>query len=276
MISIYGGTGFIGSAFYSKYKNECCLIDKFKKTPTSEELLYFISTVDNYNVYTDPYLDINTNLIKLVEVLEELRYNDKKYTFNFISSWFVYGKTTDLPANENSPCNPTGFYSITKHAAEKLLISYCNTFKINYRIFRLTNIIGIGDKKISKKKNAIQFMINCLAKNETVELYDGGTHIRDYMDVDDACRAIYHCIKNAPVNEIINISNSQPKTIGEIIEYSKNKLNSKSDIVNIIPTNFHEIVQIKNMWLDNSKLTSYGYVPKISVIQSIDKILETM
>jgi nucleoside-diphosphate-sugar epimerase len=228
--------------------------------------------VDNYNVYTDPYLDINTNLIKLINVLEYCK--DKDVVFNFVSSWFVYGKTNVLPATEESFCNPTGFYSITKRTAEQLLISYCQTFNIKYRILRLTNIIGNGDIKISKKKNALQYMINCLKNNEKISLYDGGNNIRDYMDVSDACRAMKCVLDNCPLNEIINISNSEPKKIGELIYYAKDKLNSKSIIESIEPTNFHNIVQIKDMWLDNKKLLSLGYTPSINVFESIDTILE--
>lgn len=277
MISIFGSSGFVGSKFVSLYSNECIPIEKYKNTPKSSNILYLISTVDNYNVHVDPYLDINTNLIKLIDVLEECKKLNQidPVVFNFVSSWFVYGKTPDLPAKEISICNPTGFYSITKYAAEKLIMSYCDTFGIKYRILRLTNIIGVGDKKVSRKKNALQYMIQCLKENKPIQLYDGGSHIRDYMDVGDACMAIKCCIDNAPTNEIINISNSEPHSIGEIIQYANSKLNSKSVITNIPPTEFHKIVQIENMYLDNTKLLSYGYIPKTNVIQSIDKLLES-
>jgi nucleoside-diphosphate-sugar epimerase len=277
MISVFGSSGFVGSKFVSLYQDNCISISKNENAPKSSNILYLISTVDNYNVHSDPYLDINTNLIKLVAVLEECKKinENNPVIFNFVSSWFVYGKTPDLPAKETSVCNPTGFYSITKHAAERLIMSYCDTFGMKYRILRLTNIIGVGDKKASKKKNALQYMINCLKTDEPIHLYDGGSHIRDYMDVEDACRAINCCIENAPTNEIVNISNCEPHSIGEIIQYANSKLNSKSVITNIPPTNFHKVVQIENMWLDNSKLLSYGYIPKTNVIQSVNTLLES-
>jgi nucleoside-diphosphate-sugar epimerase len=275
MISLYGGNGFIGSNFFKMYSDSVYKIDRNENTPKSNDILYFISTVDNYNIYTDPYIDIETNLIKLIDVLDACnKSNFKNITFNFVSSWFVYGKTNDLPANENSICNPTGFYSITKRAAEQMLISYCQTFNINYRIFRLTNIIGPDDKKISKKKNALQYMINCLKTNESISLYDGGSHIRDYMYVSDACRAMKIILDNSKINEIYNISNSNPCKIGDIINYSRNKLNSNSKILSIEPSEFHNIVQIKDMWLDNKKLLSYGYKPEYGIYEAIDKILE--
>lgn len=274
MISIYGSSGFIGSEFL-KNNNDCIIIPKDEHKPKSNNILYFISTIDNYNVYTDPYIDINTNLIKLIDVLKFCKeYNDKDtLVFNFISSWFVYGKTNEFPISENAYCNPTGFYSITKRTAEQLLISYCETFNIKYRILRLTNIIGKSDTKVSRKKNAIQYMINLLKLNEDVYLYESGNHIRDYMHVEDACRAIRCVIDNCPYNEIINISNSEPKTIKELIYYAKDRLSSTSKINNIESTNFHNIVQTKNVWLKNDKLLSYGYIPKINAMEAIDKIL---
>jgi nucleoside-diphosphate-sugar epimerase len=277
MISIFGSSGFIGSRFISLYQDKCISIEKNINIPKSKDILYFISTTDNYNVYTDPYLDINTNLIKLISVLEECKKINEKtpVTFNFISSWFVYGKTNDFPAKETSRCNPTGFYSITKHTAEKLLISYCDTFNIKYRILRLTNIIGSNDKKISKKKNAIQYLIDKLKNNEDVELYNNGNVVRDYMFVDDCCRAINTCIERANYNEIINISNSEPVFIKDIIYYAKEKLKSSSKIISIETPEFHKNVQIENIYLDNTKLINLQYTPQTTVYQAIDKILET-
>ena len=132
--SIYGSSGFIGSKFSSMYGGYS--IWREEDTPVSDtDVLYFISTTHNYHVFDDPYLDINTNLIKLISVLEEFKDGCKGKTFNFISSWFVYWDT-DFQAREGSVCNPKGFYSITKQAAERMVASYCETFELNYKIFR--------------------------------------------------------------------------------------------------------------------------------------------
>ena len=70
---------------------------------------------------------------------------------------------------------------------------------------------------VSKKKNALQYMIKNLAANETIQLYEGGEHIRDYMYVDDTCEAIMCCIKKAPTGEIINIGSNKPIKIKDLI-----------------------------------------------------------
>ena len=190
-ICVYGAGGFIGSRFCSMYPDSIP-IGRDELSPKSNNILYLISTVHNYNIFTEPHKDINTNLNKLIDVLEACRGTD--FVFNFVSSWFVYGKNCTMNTHEGTPCDPTGFYSITKRAAEQMLICYCETYGIRYRIFRLTNIIGENDQKASPKKNAIQHMIGQLKKNEPVKLYDGGSNIRDFMYVEDTCRAMKLCM----------------------------------------------------------------------------------
>lgn len=274
MISIYGSTGFIGGRYSQMYSNAVVPVERDQNAPHSKDVLYFISTTHNYNIFTEPYKDIDTNLTKLISVLEECRKTDPNTVFNFVSSWFVYGMNCTLDTKETTVCDPRGFYSITKRAAEQMLACYCQTFGMKYRILRLTNIIGETDFGVSAKKNAVQHMIGLLKRNEPVKLYDDGSNIRDFMYVDDACRAIDVSIRNAPMNEIINISNSEPVSIGEIICYSKDKLGSQSELISIETPHFHQVVQVKDVCLNNEKLRSYGYEPSIHTMEGIDRILK--
>ena len=194
-------------------------------------------------------------------------------TFNFISSWFVYGNVP-LPAKETATCDPKGFYSITKRAAEQLLISYCETFGLNYRILRLSNILGPQDKKVSKKKNALQYMINQLKNNEDISLYDGGNTYRDYLYVDDCVDAINLILEKGDLNTIYNIGSGYPTYIGKVIEYAKEQLNSTSNIGNIPPAEFHNIVQTKNMVLDTTKLQLLGFKPKYSSYDIVNTLIK--
>ena len=178
-LSVYGGTGFVGGNFSRMYPDETIVIPREQREPESDEILYFISTVDNYNVHTNITLDVETNLKVLCETLDKCR--DSDVTFNFISSWFVYGDIP-LPAREDSHCKPTGFYSITKRAAEDLVMSFCRTYGKNYRILRLANVMGAGDGKTSAKKNALAFMVDKMKKDEEIFLYDDGTGVEGSGD----------------------------------------------------------------------------------------------
>jgi nucleoside-diphosphate-sugar epimerase len=269
MISVYGSSGFVGSRFCNLYPNFIVKQDREQREPKTKNILYLISTVDNYNVHTNITLDVETNLKVLCEVLDFCR--DTNIVFNFISSWFVYGET-ELPAKEEYHCKPTGFYSITKKAAEDLLISFCMTYGVRYRILRLCNVIGNGDGKVSAKKNALSYMIDLLKKNEDVYLYDNGTPIRDVMHVDDVCRAIKLICDMGNLNEIYNIGSGQPTTIGDIIFTAKEYLNSTSQIKSREAPEFHKIVQAKDFWLDTTKLKELGFIQSITLDQTIKEL----
>jgi nucleoside-diphosphate-sugar epimerase len=275
-INVFGGTGFIGSRFCSLHSDHVVVNDRDDYTLKTNNVLYFISTIDNYNVHKDLHIDVDTNLTVLLNVLENIKNSpNKDITFNFISSWFVYGQNNKIPFKEDDlGCNPTGFYSITKRCAEQLIISFCETFDIKYRIFRLANVLGEGDKKISKKKNALQFLIQEIVNNRDVELYYGGNVLRDYIYVDDVCDALFHCINKAPINEIINIGSGKPHLFLNIIKEAILKANSSSKIVEINPTHFHNVVQVKNSYLDTTKLTNYGYKCKYSIEDIVQKLID--
>jgi len=269
MISVYGSSGFIGSRFCELYVDYCTRQDRNERKPRSKDILYLISTVDNYNVHTNITLDVETNLKVFCEVLDYCR--DSDITFNFISSWFVYGETK-LPAKEEYECKPTGFYSITKKAAEDLLISFCRTYGVKYRIIRLCNVLGVGDKKTSSKKNALSNMIELLKKNEEVYIYDNGTPIRDVMHVDDVCRAIKLICDSGNVNEIYNVGSGQPTTIGDIIYSAKEYINSSSQIKSKEAPEFHKIVQTKDFWFDTTKLKNLGFLQSITLEEIIKEL----
>ena len=150
-ISVFGGTGFIGGTFCKLYPEDVILVPRNSKDPESNEVLYFISTTTNQSVFSNLHIDIDTNLSLFVDILDKCK--DKNITFNFISSGFVYGNDV-INAKESDCCNPTGFYTITKRCAEQLLISFCETFGIKYRILRIGNVYGL-DKTISSGKNAL-------------------------------------------------------------------------------------------------------------------------
>jgi nucleoside-diphosphate-sugar epimerase len=194
-------------------------------------------------------------------------------TFNFISSWFVYGET-EMPATEESNCYPNGFYSITKRCAEQLLISYCETFGIKYRILRLANVAGYGDKKASPQKNALQHMINELKAGRDVNVYDGGNLYRDYIHVNDAARAIKLIMEKGEVNTTYNVGNGQPLLFKDMIEYAKELIGGEGKLVPIEIPDFHRTVQVRSMWMLSDKLKSLGYTPNYDMKAIIEDMVK--
>ena len=252
-LSVFGGTGFIGGTFSSLYPDLIDLVPKQSRICDNKDILYFISTTTNQNVFKDLHIDINTNLSLLMDVLEECK--GKDIIFNFVSSCFVYGNDV-LNAKESDCCNPTGFYSITKRCAEQLLISFCNTFDIKYRIFGIGNVYGL-DPTVTPGKNVLGYMITLLKQNQDIKLYDGGNYLKDYIFVDDVCKAINLLINNGNTNEIYNIASGKSQTFKDVILNAKEILGSDSKLINIETPKDQKYLQIKNMTLNIDKLKEF-------------------
>lgn len=281
MISLFG-KGFVGSEFCRLFnENDIKIEPRDSRTPSSNTIIYFISTTDNYNVLTDPTLDVKTNISALTEFLAGCRkvyektYKPagKPFTINFISSFFVYGDHEDLPVTEETVCRPKGFYSITKRCAEELLVSYCQTFDLSYRILRLCNVYGFGDR-FSSRKNALQFIFDNLLNNREVLLYNNGKVIRDFMHVEDVARALKLCVEKAPLNEIINIGSGNKYYFGDIVTFAKEYIKSESRLVSVEPPEFHKVVGIKNFYMDVSKLKALGFEPRIDIHEGVRRCLD--
>lgn len=267
-LTILGGKGFVGGHYVKDHYdaavgNIVSVNSKYDYKTYSPDVLYLISTNHNFNIFDKPYLDIDTNLMVLVETLENWRKSKNCGVFNFISSWLVYGNQDTISGvPETAPCNPKGFYAITKRCAEQLLISYCEAYKLSYRILRLSNVVGPGDNKVSAQKNVLQHMINKLSRNEDIEVYGDGMFFRDYTHVSDCSKAIELVITKGDHNSIYNIGNGRTWPFKRIINYAHEELKSTGKIVYVAPKDFQKQVVVTSFYMDTEKLVSLGYAPE--------------
>ena len=255
--SIYGGTGNIGSYFIGLYGGRP--LQRRQLAPMDEEVLYLISTTSNS--YTDPLLHTDTNIDALMKRLVACQEAGVK-TFNFVSSWFVYGLHQGL-MKEEDPCMPKGLYSITKRCAEQLVIDYCSHHGIAWRILRLGNVYG-GLDISNGQRNALHYIIQELKASRPVEGVGGMR--RDYIHIYDTCRAIQHVCKEGERNCIYNIGSGRSTFLSHCISYCKEMLQSKS-IVSYRTLRNDE--QSLVMALDCTKLFNTGFSPLISLEEGL-------
>jgi len=267
-LSVFGSTGYIGNTFCELFPDRIVKIPREDRNFDSKDVLYFISTTTNQNVFKDLHVDIDTNLSLFVDVLSKCK--DRDVVFNFVSSGFVYGNDV-IDAKETDCCDPTGFYSITKRTAEQLLISYCQTFGIKYRIIRIGNVYGL-DKTVTPGKNVLGYMISLLKKNHPIKLFDGGDYLKDYMSVNDVCKAIDLVLKKGELNEIYNIASGTSQTFRSIITTARDILGSQSELIDVPMPDNQKHIQVKNMTLNIEKLQTLGFSCDMSFYQGLQTL----
>ncbi len=145
---------------------------------------------------------INTNIVGLQTLLQCSLKNDIK-RFVQISTDEVYGATIgETEFSELSILKPGNPYAASKAAGDMLAISYFNTYKLPILITRSTNNYGA----YQNEEKLIPLVIDRCMNRRSIPLYGDGLHRRDWLYVEDHCRAIYEVLKKGSLGEIYNIS----------------------------------------------------------------------
>jgi nucleoside-diphosphate-sugar epimerase len=235
------------------------------------------STVDNYNVLTNPYIDVETNISSTIKLLEICKDFPKKPKLIYFSTFFVYGNEYDRtkkPLNEGSKTEPLAIYPATKLCTESIIKLYSRLYKIPYLICRLTNVYDEHEDFNNKKKGGLNYMIMQAVKGKPLSVYEGGNFLRDYVYLDDVINAVKFLEEKNITNDTYLIGFGKAVLFKDIINYLHEITGKKSQITQVDPPEFHKAVGINNFVADISKIIKLGWQPKITYQEGIKKIVD--
>lgn len=298
---ITGGYGLVGSALANSLKGKITLLvrsdknkDRVKKRVRIikkdlldigekdlkgiDVVLHCASTVDNYHVLSDPYVDIDTNLKGTVKLLEACKNLKQKPKIVFFSTFFVYGNVysnTKKAITEDSNTDPLALYPATKLCAESIIKLYSRLYGIEYLICRLTNVYSEAEDFNNKKKGAFNYMIMQAVRGEPLFVYKGGNFYRDYIYLDDVVSSVKFLVNKKIKNETFLIGFGKPVLFKDMISYVHKLTGKKSSITEIDPPEFHKVVGITDFVADTMKLNKLGWRAKINYKAGIKRIVDT-
>jgi len=137
--------------------------------------------------------------------------------FVHISSSEVYGTALAEKMDENHPLNPMSPYASAKCGADRLVYSYWTTYRIPAVIVRPFNNYGPGQHL---EKAVPRFVTSCLLE-EPITVHGDGSAARDWLYVEDHCRAldrILHADPAAVAGEVFNIGTGRHISILEVAQ----------------------------------------------------------
>ncbi len=151
-----------------------------------------------------PDLFLQTNLLGTGVLLDACRdYGISR--FHQVSTDEVYG---DLPLDrpklrftEDSPLRPSSPYSASKASADLLVLAYARTYGLNVTISRCSN--NYGAYQFPEK--LIPLMIRNALLDKPLPVYGEGLNVRDWLYVEDHCRAIDRIVEYGRAGEIYNV-----------------------------------------------------------------------
>ena len=148
-----------------------------------------------------PGIFVETNVSGTQVLLEAARLAKVK-RFVHISTDEVYGSLGATGKfSEDSPLKPSSPYSASKTAADLLALSYGHTFGMDVVVTRCSN--NYGPYQFPEK--LIPLMIANALEGRKLPVYGDGQQVRDWIHVDDHCRAILAALESGKSGEIYNI-----------------------------------------------------------------------
>ena len=148
---------------------------------------------------------VETNFLGTFHLLEAARAHSIK-RFVHVSTDEVYG-SIEPPhdADETWPLKASSPYSASKAASDLLALSYFTTYKLPVVVTRASN--NYGPYQFPEK--LIPLMISNALEDKSLPVYGDGMQVRDWLYVDDHCRAIRAVLEKGVPGEIYNIGGSR-------------------------------------------------------------------
>ncbi len=143
---------------------------------------------------------MTTNIVGAQTLLETLRFGTVQ-TMIQVSTDEVYGSIENGSWDENFPLSPNSPYAASKASADLIARSYSKTYGVDLRITRCSN--NYGPNQFPEK--VIPLFITNLIDNKKIPLYGNGQNCREWLHVEDHCRAILKVLTNGKSGEIYNI-----------------------------------------------------------------------
>ena len=302
---VTGGLGFIGSHFVEKalekgytvinIDNETYAanknlkfsgnythikddISKITDLPHCDAVINFAAESHVDNSIEDSFNFIRTNILGVYNLLEILKNKNIKsamsaWGYNFplfvqISTDEVFGDIEQGFFKEQDAHTPSNPYSATKSAAEQLVVAWGRTYKMPYVITRTTN--NYGSRQNSEK--LIPKTITSILNGEKVPIHGNGSHVRNWIHVEDNVDAIFTVLERGSIGEFYHISSNEEYTVEQVVKIICDKMNVRyEDATKKVMDRSGADVRYA---LDNSKISRLGWNQSRFLENEIEKIIE--
>ena len=221
-------------------------------------------SIDNPQVFLD------TN-IKGTAVLMDacIKYGIKR--FHQVSTDEVYGDLPldrpDLFFTEQTPIHTSSPYSASKASADLLVGAYHRTYGLPVSISRCSNNYGA----YHYPEKLIPLMIINALNDKPLPVYGKGENVRDWLYVEDHCKAIDLIIHNGKIGEIYNVGGHNEMKNIDIVRLICQKLGKSEKLITFVTDRKGHDLRYA---IDPTKITTeLGWAPETKFADGIDKTI---
>lgn len=257
-------------------------IEKIFKTYKIDTVVNFAAESHVDRSIEEPELFITTNILGTQILLDIAKQYWKvipnnKYSKEFrdgtrflqVSTDEVYGTLGERGLfTERTPLAPNSPYSASKASADMMVRAYYETYGMPVSITRCSN--NYGPYQFPEK--LIPLMINNCLNNYPLPIYGDGMQVRDWLHVEDHCRAIDVVLHKGKIGEVYNIGGNNEKANIEIVKLIIKSLGKEESLIQYVADRpGHD----RRYAIDNSKITKeLGWAPKYTFDEGIKETIE--
>ena len=181
----------------------------------------------------NPQIFLETNIIGTSVLMDASRKHGVK-RYHQVSTDEVYGDLPldrpDLFFTENTPVHTSSPYSSSKAGADLLVLAYYRTYGLPVTISRCSN--NYGPYHFPEK--LIPLMIIRALHDESLPVYGDGLNVRDWLYVEDHCKAIDLIIHNGKVGEVYNVGGHNEMANIDIVKLILKELGKSEDLITYV------------------------------------------
>lgn len=174
--------------------------------------------------FSDPVTDLRVNVEGTLQTLV-LCLKFKVPHLLYASSMTAYGDTGVVPTPESEPCRPDSYYGITKHAAERYVISTAERPDIGYDFrvtaLRMFSVYGPGQALDNPYQGVLGIFMGKLLQGAPITIFGDGEQTRDFVYVEDIvdgwARALGH---GGGRSEIFNLGSGRSTSINQLAHHA--------------------------------------------------------
>lgn len=219
----------------------------------------------------DPGVFLQTNIMGTAVLMDACRkYGIERY--HQVSTDEVYGDLPldrpDLFFTETTPLHTSSPYSSSKASADLLVLAYSRTYGLPVSISRCSN--NYGPYHFPEK--LIPLMIVNALNDKLLPVYGNGGNVRDWLYVEDHCKAIDLIIHSGKAGEVYNIGGHNEMSNIDIVKIICRELGKPESLITYVPDRKGHDMRYA---IDPTKIHSeLGWLPEVKFADGIKKTIK--
>ena len=210
---------------------------------------------------------ITTDVYGTFVLLEAARQAPQLRRFVQISTDEVYGSVPEGSSRESDELRPRNPYAASKAGADRLAYSYWATYNLPVMITRASN--NYGPYQFPEK--VIPLFVTNAIDGIPVPLYGDGMNERDWLHVDDHCRALDLLLDDGASGEVYNIGGGNHVRNLDLTHRILRLLGKSDDLIRRVPDRLgHD----RRYSLDTTKLQALGWTPRVTFDDGLAETIE--